>query len=96
MTAGLGAGVGAGMGAGMGAGVGAGILAGMGAGMLDVLQLFLIDAAMLSAALFALFHLSLALLFPNMALGIAAGLLTVYSNSVLPAVALQPLTMLLL
>ncbi|CAI6001614.1 unnamed protein product [Closterium sp. NIES-64] len=32
-------------------------------------------AAMLSAALFALFHLSLSLLFPNMALGIAAGLL---------------------
>ncbi|CAI5487867.1 unnamed protein product [Closterium sp. Naga37s-1] len=32
-----------------------------------------IDAAMLSAALFALFHLSLARLFPNMALGIAAG-----------------------
>ncbi|CAI7902409.1 unnamed protein product [Closterium sp. NIES-54] len=55
-----------------------------------------IDAAMLSAALFTLFHLSLALLFPNMALGIAAGLLTVYSNSVLRAVALQPLTMLLL
>ncbi|CAI5472172.1 unnamed protein product [Closterium sp. Yama58-4] len=48
-----------------------------------------IDAAMLSAALFALFHLSLSLLFPNMALGIAAGLLAVYSNSVLPAVALH-------
>ncbi|CAI5994736.1 unnamed protein product [Closterium sp. NIES-64] len=48
-----------------------------------------IDAAMLSAALFALFHLSLSLLFPNMALGIAAGLLAVYSNSVLPAIALH-------
>ncbi|GJP83713.1 hypothetical protein CLOP_g13838 [Closterium sp. NIES-67] len=48
-----------------------------------------IDAAMLSAALFALFHLSLSLFFPNMALGIAAGLLAVYSNSVLPAVALH-------
>ncbi|CAI7736552.1 unnamed protein product [Closterium sp. NIES-54] len=48
-----------------------------------------IDAAMLSAALFALFHLSLSLLFPSMALGIAAGLLAVYSNSVLPAVALH-------
>ncbi|CAI5531230.1 unnamed protein product [Closterium sp. Naga37s-1] len=45
-----------------------------------------IDAAMLSAALF---HLSLALLFPNMALGIAASLLAVYSKSVLPAVALH-------
>ncbi|CAI5994734.1 unnamed protein product [Closterium sp. NIES-64] len=48
-----------------------------------------IDAAMLSAALFARFHLSLARLFPNMALGIAAGLLAVYSNSDLPAVALH-------
>ncbi|CAI5479730.1 unnamed protein product [Closterium sp. Yama58-4] len=48
-----------------------------------------INAAMLSAALFALFHLSLSLLFPNMALGIATGLLAVYSNSVLPAVALH-------
>ncbi|CAI6000331.1 unnamed protein product [Closterium sp. NIES-65] len=48
-----------------------------------------IDAAMLSAALFALFHLSLALLFPNMALGIAASLLAVYSKNVLPAVALH-------
>ncbi|CAI7734775.1 unnamed protein product [Closterium sp. NIES-54] len=54
--------------------------------LLDLLQLGLvltalqeklgrIDAAMLSAALFALFHLSLSLLFPNMALGISAGLL---------------------
>ncbi|CAI5495952.1 unnamed protein product [Closterium sp. Naga37s-1] len=40
-----------------------------------------IDAAMLSAALFALVHLSLSLLFPNMAFGIAAGLLIVHSNN---------------
>ncbi|CAI7899937.1 unnamed protein product [Closterium sp. NIES-53] len=48
-----------------------------------------IDAAMLSAAIFALFHLSLSLLFPNMALGISAGLLAILSNSVMPAVALH-------
>ncbi|CAI6001608.1 unnamed protein product [Closterium sp. NIES-64] len=48
-----------------------------------------IDAVMLSAALFALFHLSLSLLFPKMALGITAGLLVIHSNSVLPAVPLH-------
>ncbi|CAI5472177.1 unnamed protein product [Closterium sp. Yama58-4] len=48
-----------------------------------------IDAAMLSAALFPLFHLSLSLLFPNMALGIAAGLIVVHSNNVLPAIPLH-------
>ncbi|CAI6001613.1 unnamed protein product [Closterium sp. NIES-64] len=49
----------------------------------------MIDAAMLSAALFALFHLSLSLLFPNLALEMTAGLLVVYPNYVPPAVALH-------
>ena len=44
---------------------------------------------MLTAALFSLFHLSVSNFFPNTILGIAAGLVTLSSNSILPAVVLH-------
>ena len=44
---------------------------------------------MVTAALFSLFHLSPSNFFPDAVLGIAAGLVTLSSNSILPAVILH-------